>query len=170
VECSGLVGGHETAALSDRSAQVRAMLGDAFAMQNNAVTQQKNKPLAISKFMTPSPHSIGVEQSLSVAHAMMREHHVRHLPVLHGGKLVGLLTERDARLVESLKDVDAQQVTVEDAMSQSVYVVAPDAPLSSVAREMAEHKYGSAVVMEKGKVVGIFTTVDACSALASLLH
>jgi acetoin utilization protein AcuB len=139
-------------------------------MQKNDVTLRKNKVPVISKFMTPSPHSIGVEQSLFVAHELMREHHVRHLPVLHGGKLVGILTERDARLVESIRDVDPKDVTVEDAMSQSVYVVAPDEPLSSVAREMAEHKYGSAVVMEKGKVVGIFTTVDACSALASLFN
>jgi acetoin utilization protein AcuB len=135
-----------------------------------AFAMQKISAPAISKFMTPSPYSIGVEQSLSAAHALMREHHVRHLPVLHGGRLVGILTERDARLVESIKDVDANEVTVEDAMSQSVYVVPPDTPLASVAREMAEHKYGSAVVMDKGKVVGIFTTVDACTALATLLH
>ena len=138
-------------------------------VQKNAVSQ-KSHAVTIAKFMTPSPHSIGVEQSLSVAHAMMREHAIRHLPVLHGGKLVGLVTERDARLVESLKDVDARQVTVEDAMSQAVYVVAPDAPLADVAHEMAAHKYGSAVIMDKGKVVGIFTTVDACRALSALLH
>ncbi len=123
----------------------------------------------IQRFMTSSPHSIGVEQTLSKAHSVMQEHKIRHLPVLHGGKLVGLITERDARLVESLKDVDARKITVEDAMSQSVYSVSPDAPLDEVAREMALHKYGSAVVMKNEKVVGIFTTVDVCTALAELL-
>lgn len=58
------------------------------------------------KFMTTTPHSIGVEQPLSRAHAMMREHGVRHLPVLHAGKLLGMLTERDLQLVESLEGVD----------------------------------------------------------------
>lgn len=130
-----------------------------------------SKPIpSIQKYMTTSPHSIGVDQTLAKAHAMMREHEIRHLPVLTGGKLVGLLTERDLRLVESFKDVDPTQLNVEEAMSSSVYSVGPDAPLDEVVSAMAEHKYGSAVVMQNGKVVGIFTTVDACRTLAELLH
>jgi acetoin utilization protein AcuB len=119
--------------------------------------------------MTTSPHSVGQEQTLAVAHQIMREHRIRHLPVLHGGHLVGMLTERDLHLVETLKDVDPTKVTVEDAMSTQVYCVEPDTGLDAVTREMAEHKYGSAVVMQNQKVVGIFTTVDACAALAELL-
>ena len=61
-------------------------------------------------------------------------------------------------------------VSVEEAMNTSVYAVGPDAPLDEVAGEMAGHKYGSAVVLQNGKVVGIFTTVDACRALQELLH
>jgi acetoin utilization protein AcuB len=120
--------------------------------------------------MTTSPHSIGVEQPLSRAHAVMREHAIRHLPVLHGGKLVGLITERDLRLVESLAGVDPTKVKVEEAMSTTVYSVKPDAALDEVVSTMGEHKYGSAVVMQNEKVVGIFTTVDVCRALAELLQ
>ena len=120
--------------------------------------------------MTTSPHSIGVEQTLARAQAVMQEHKIRHLPVLHGGKLVGIVTDRDVHLVESLKDVDPRLVTVSDAMAQSVYSVAPEAPLDEVVSEMASRKYGSAIVMQNEKVVGIFTTVDVCRALADLLH
>jgi acetoin utilization protein AcuB len=130
-----------------------------------------SKPIpTIQKFMTTSPHSIGIEQTLSKAHSMMREHAIRHLPVLHGGKLLGMLTERDLRLVESLAGVDPAKVTVEEAMSTSVYSVSPESPLDEVVSTMGEHKYGSAVVMQNEKVVGIFTTVDVCRALAELLH
>jgi acetoin utilization protein AcuB len=130
-----------------------------------------SKPIpTIQKYMTTSPHSVGQEQTLAVAHGIMREHRIRHLPVLHGGRLVGMLTERDLHLVETLKDVDPTKVTVEDAMSTQVYSVEPDTGLDVVAQEMAEHKYGSAVVMQNQKVVGIFTTVDACASLAELLH
>ena len=101
---------------------------------------------------------------------MMREHGVRHLPVLHGGKLLGMLTERDLQLVESLVGVDPTKEKVEDAMSTVVYSVSPDAPLDQVVATMAEHKYGSAVVMQNDEVVGIFTTVDVCRAFAELLH
>lgn len=136
-----------------------------------ALGERMSKPIpSIQKYMTTSPHSIGVDQSLARAHQAMRDNAIRHLPVLSGGRLVGILTDRDLGLVESLKDVDPTKVTVEDAMSTSVYAVAPDAPLDEVAATMAEHRYGSAIVMQNGKVVGIFTTVDACRALSELLH
>jgi acetoin utilization protein AcuB len=129
------------------------------------------KPIpAIEKFMTTAPHSVGGAQSVAAAHRMMHEHRIRHLPVLEGGSLVGMLTERDVALVTSMKGVDANTTTVEDAMTSVVYTVRPDAPLDEVAAEMAQHRYGSAVVVSNGKVVGVFTTVDACRALAELLH
>jgi acetoin utilization protein AcuB len=81
-----------------------------------------------------------------------------------------MLTQRDLALVETLKDVDPRNVKVEDAMSTEVYTVSPDAALDEVVGEMAEKKYGSAVVVSNQKVVGIFTTVDVCAALADLLH
>jgi acetoin utilization protein AcuB len=146
--------------------------GTAFARgMENADLLGMSKPIPeIQKHMTPSPHSIGAEQTLARAHAVMQEHNIRHLPVLHGGRLVGIITDRDVHLLESLKDVDPRLVTVSDAMAQTVYSVAPETPLDEVAREMAKHKYGSAVVMQNQKVVGVFTTVDACNALADLLH
>jgi acetoin utilization protein AcuB len=142
-----------------------------FEWHDGCVGRCMSKPIpTIQKYMTTSPHSIGVEQTLAKAHAMMREHNIRHLPVLHGQKLMGLVTERDLRLVESLKDVDPTKVSVEEAMSTVVYSVTPDSPLDEVVSTMAERKYGSAIVMQNGKVVGIFTTVDVCRAFAELLQ
>ncbi len=130
-----------------------------------------SKPIpTIQKYMTTSPHSIGVEQPLSKAHDVMRQLGIRHLPVLHGGKLVGMLTDRDLHLVESLAGVDPTKVKVEDAMATVVYAVPPESPLDEVVDTMGEHKYGSAVIMQNEKVVGIFTTVDVCRALGELLR
>ena len=129
------------------------------------------KPIpTIQKYMTTSPHTIGEDQPMTIAHRMMREHHVRHLPVLRGAKIVGLVSDRDLNMVETLKEVDPRKVLVSEAMSQEPYVVSPDAPLDEVVREMAEKKYGSVVVTQHDKVVGIFTTVDACRAFSDLLH
>jgi acetoin utilization protein AcuB len=121
----------------------------------------------VRDFMTPAPHSIGRDQPLSLAQERMRSDGIRHLPVLHGGKLVGILSQRDALLVETLRDVDPATTTVEDAMSTDVYVVSPDTPLGDVARDMAERKYGCAVVAEGPHLVGIFTTIDALRALVA---
>jgi acetoin utilization protein AcuB len=129
------------------------------------------KPIpSIQKYMTTSPHSIGAEQPLAEAHKRLREFNIRHLPVLRGGKLVGMVTDRDLHLVETLREVDIATLEVEQAMSQNVYAVPPDAALDEVVDEMARQKYGSAVIMQNGHVVGIFTTVDACSALRDLLR
>lgn len=130
-----------------------------------------SKPIpTIQKYMTTQPHSIGQDQPMAVAHTMMRDLKIRHLPVLNGGRLVGLLSDRDLNLIETLRDVDPNKVTVEDAMTSNPYFVAPDALLDDVVGEMAEHKYGCAVVMSANQLVGIFTTVDACRSFAELLH
>ncbi len=123
----------------------------------------------IKKYMTTDVQTIGDEQPMSVAHSMMREQHIRHLPVLRQGKVVGIVTDRDLRLVETLTDVDPTKVAVSEAMTPDPYVVTPEASLDEVVSMMAAKKYGSAVVSDHGHVVGIFTTVDACSAFAELL-
>lgn len=123
----------------------------------------------IRKYMTTDIQTIGDEQTMSVAHRMMRELHIRHLPVLHQGKIVGVVTDRDLHLVETFQDVDPSKISVSEAMTQDPYVVGPDAPLDEVVATMAAKKYGSAIVTDHGHVVGIFTTVDACTAFADLL-
>ncbi len=124
------------------------------------------KDKTIADYMTTSPHSVGNDQPLMHAHQVMRDHQIRHLPVLSGGRLVGILSDRDLAFVENLRDVDAAKVRVDDAMTPTPYSVKRTANLGAVAREMAEHRYGSAVVMENDHVVGVFTTTDALRALA----
>lgn len=125
---------------------------------------------AIEKYMTTSPHAIGRDQPLTLAHAMLKKHRIRHLPVLDGGELVGLLSERDLQLIETFEGVDPKRVTIEEAMSTSVYAVTPETKLDQVLRAMAEQKYGCTVVIQNGRVVGVFTTVDVCRAFAESLE
>jgi acetoin utilization protein AcuB len=124
----------------------------------------------IRDFMTTAPHSNGRDQTLAAALERMRTFQVRHLPVLDGGRIVGVLSQRDVLFVETLRDVDPAKVTVEDAMSTEVYAVTEQTPLRDVALEMLEHKYGCVVVLDHGRVAGIFTAVDALRVLAALLE
>jgi acetoin utilization protein AcuB len=123
----------------------------------------------IRHYMSPSPHTIGADQPLPVADEVLRKHQIRHLPVLRGGKLVGILSARDLQLIYGLPSVQPASVKVEEAMSDRVYTVPPDASLAEVAAEMAAHKYGAALVTEGGRVVGVFTTIDALHALTDVL-
>lgn len=130
----------------------------------------KHRPIPpIRKFMTPAPHTIGFDQTMQHAHEVMRAHRIRHLPVLRAERLVGVLSDGDLHLVETLRDVDPEKVTVEEAMTQDPYTVAPDTPIDRVVAEMARHKYGSVVVVDNHHVVGVFTTNDACQAFAEML-
>jgi acetoin utilization protein AcuB len=126
-------------------------------------------PHLVDDFMTRSVHTIGLKSPLTEAHRIMNEHAIRHLPVLEGGALVGMVSMRDLHLVETLQGVDPKEVSVEEAMSQDAYTVPPGTALAEVARTMAMHKYGSAVIAHKGRVQGIFTTIDALKALDALL-
>jgi acetoin utilization protein AcuB len=125
--------------------------------------------LTVKHFMSSSPHTIGHEQPLTAAHKIMREHDIRHLPVLDGGRLAGMLSQRDLYLIESLRDVDPERVNVSEAMSTEVFAVGPDTTIRTIVSEMAVHKYGSAVVVERDKVVGVFTTTDALAVFAGVL-
>ena len=126
--------------------------------------------LTVQQFMTKCPLTIGHDQPLSLAHRIMRDNDIRHLPVLQGDQLVGIVSQRDLHLIESLKDVDPAKVQVSEAMLAEVYTVGPRASIRKIASEMATHKYGSCVVMDDGKVVGVFTTVDALRVLYGLLE
>jgi acetoin utilization protein AcuB len=134
-------------------------------------TQTRTAPkLTVESYMTLSPHTIGKDQPLEVAHRLMRAHDIRHLPVLEGGRVIGVVSQRDLHLVETLRDVDPAKVTVEEAMTPDPYTVAPEAALIEVVRAMARAKLGSVVVTRGGRPVGVFTTIDALRALEQQLE
>ncbi len=124
----------------------------------------------VQRHMTLSPQVISSRHTLAQAHQLMRERNIRHLPVVDDGRLVGVVSQRDLYLLETLRAVDPASETVKEAMSREPFAVRPDAPLDDVALAMAERKYGSAVVVDQGVVVGLFTTVDALRALAVVLR
>jgi acetoin utilization protein AcuB len=122
----------------------------------------------IEKYMTPMPYTIGAYIPIKTAVNVMREFRIRHLPVEDAGKLVGILTDRDIKLAASFDH--AEEFNVEDVMTPDPYTVTPESPLDRIVFEMAEHKYGCAVIrQENGKVVGIFTATDALRVLGEIL-
>ncbi|HEX2677144.1 MAG TPA: CBS domain-containing protein [Polyangiales bacterium] len=123
----------------------------------------------IKDFMTEAPHAIGHDQPLKLAHERMQHFGIRHLPVLDRGVLVGVVSERDVSLISSLSKDQADTVTVEEAMSEEPFAVAPDDDLVDVCTRMAQHKYDCAVIMDHNKVTGVYTTTDALQMLAALL-
>jgi acetoin utilization protein AcuB len=126
----------------------------------------------ILAFMTPFPFSIDIEAPLAEAHAFLRERQIRHLPVTRDGVLAGVLTDRDIKLAlgPDLGSPPERELKVSDVYQPDSYVVDAGARLEDVAEAMAERHVGSALVTRGGKLVGIFTTTDACRALARVLR
>lgn len=131
----------------------------------------KRSPQVIA-FMTPFPYSIDADAPLESAHRLMREHNFRHLPVTSGGALVGILSDRDIKLIlgPDFGGTSEQELQVRDAYVERACIVPASTPVATVARTMADHHIGSAIVTKDGKLVGIFTVTDACRALARVLE
>lgn len=124
----------------------------------------------VCRFMTYQPWTIRQDAPLARAHGMMREHQIRHLPVLAGGKLTGILSARDLAVFERARGSGGDTI-VEDAMTQDVYTAEPDDPTDQVIDAMLAHKYGCAVILDRhGDIAGIFTAIDALQLLVEMLR
>ncbi len=125
--------------------------------------------LLIDDCMAPSPYSIEKGASLAQARELMERHLIRHLPVMDGETLVGMLSTRDLHLLQALDDHDPGNVQITAAISEPPYTVQIGTQLRNVVVYMAAKKYGAAIVLDGTKVVGLFTTVDALRVLSNLL-
>lgn len=124
----------------------------------------------ISRYVTRHPIVVAPSDRMIHAHDLMRSHAVRHLPVVDAGKLVGLVTDRDLRLVESAAGVNPNEVPVREAMIAPPITVRPADPLDEVVARMLAAKANAVVVVDDVGVEGIFTTVDALAALYAILE
>ena len=122
----------------------------------------------IKNYMTPMPYVIKKDASIQEALGFMRKNQISHLPVVENETLLGLVTDRDIKLAATFDG--AENMTVEEVMVLQPYRVHPTSRLSAVALSMAEHDIGCALVEDKGKIVGIFTTQDALRVLGEKIR
>jgi acetoin utilization protein AcuB len=126
----------------------------------------------IKTVMTPFPFSIDADADLGAARRKMEEHGIRHLPVLAEGEPIGMLTHRDLERAETARALAGRDRPrrVRDVCRFPAYAVSLDEPLDNVLVHMASERVGSALVLRADKVVGIFTTTDACRHFAAHLR
>ena len=124
----------------------------------------------IQDVMAKSIITVDVSEGVDAARARMVENDIHHLPVLDGDNLIGVVSDRDLKLAVSLKDLSSGPYGVRDVYVADPYQVAPDTSLSEVLGVMHERRIGSALVVDNGKVVGIFTALDALRVLRDELE
>jgi acetoin utilization protein AcuB len=132
--------------------------------------------MVVQDFMTENPITVRSNDSVWYALRMLRSHEIRHLPVVEGKRLVGIISDRDFRQVlpSSLAMPEEQarfrtwgsQVKVREIMTRKVLTVTPEARTDKAARLMVEHRIGCLPVVRGSTLVGIITTIDLLRALA----
>ncbi len=105
--------------------------------------------------------------TLQNAYRTMREKGIRHLPIVDGDTLVGVVTDRDLRLATSslAPSPFPADSAVSTIMSRSPLTAAAWDPIEEAARVMRERKIGCLPVVEDGRVIGIITGLDLLDAL-----
>lgn len=124
----------------------------------------------IQKFMTYVPKSIEANHTIAEASELMSSLNLRHLPVLRGGKLAGILTDRDIKLVLGFKGVDATTTTVDLALHRSLISPCQQRRSTKWLPKWQRKKSAGALIVDNDQLVGIFTETDAYKALAELLE
>ena len=125
--------------------------------------------MRIRDLMTRSLITVVPDETVTAAHQLMQKHRIRHLLVVDGEQLVGIVTDRDIRLnmpsqatslsVWELHHLLAK-LTVGAVMTRSVITVGPDRDAREAARLMLDHKIGALPVMDAGRLLGIVTETD----------
>lgn len=124
---------------------------------------------SIDRYMTREPYSVASTETLSRVRHLMLVHSIRHMPVIDGDRLVGVVADRDIDAIEGIPGVDLAHVDVERVMTKPIQVWG-ETPLDEVSELMSKHKADCVVVQGGHGVAGIFTANDALSALTDLLR
>lgn len=130
----------------------------------------KIENLTVDEFTTPSPMTVRMYSSLAEVVTIMKEHNIRHLPVVDDkDKPIGIITQRDINMLKGL--VNLTHSKVETFMHQNIQTVDFRTLLSEAVYIMSEKKIGSLIVTgENGNLYGIFTNTDALNALVETLR
>lgn len=130
--------------------------------------------MLVRKWMTPDPVTLQVKDSVNEAIRLLKERNIRHLPILDGDRLIGIVSDRDLKEFSPSKatTLDVYELryvlskaTLESAMHKDPLWVTPEDTIERAALLMHDKKIGCLPVMKEGKLAGILTHEDVFEAL-----
>ena len=121
--------------------------------------------MLVGKRMTKKPVTTTPDEYLGTVMAAMEKGGFRHMPVTKGGKLVGIVTDRDTRQHIGF----LEKTKVNAAMTENAVTVTPQTTLEEAAQLLLKQKIGSLPVVHEGKLVGIITSSDILQAFLEVM-
>lgn len=110
--------------------------------------------------MTPNPRTVTPETSVVEAAKLMTSEDVGPLPVVEGGELVGIVTDRDLVVRVIAEGRDPESTLVGDVCSSRPVSVSPDDDIADALRLLGEHQVRRLPVAEGSRLVGIVAQAD----------
>ena len=135
--------------------------------------------MLVRDFMTKDVMTLQETDSLLDARMVLVRSSFRHIPVLNGRKLVGIVTEHDIRQHSPslLTGVDQEEYNrvlettpITRAMTKEPMTVVPDQPVFEAAQLLYSRRFGCLPVVENGELVGIVTTSDMLRLLVQIIQ
>ena len=105
--------------------------------------------------MTKDPATLGPEATLGEAATLMRQEDCGSIPIVEGGRLVGIVTDRDIVIRAVAAGKDARSTKVSEVMSADPVCISPDTDVDEAAKVMADRQIRRLPVVEDGKLAGI---------------
>jgi acetoin utilization protein AcuB len=132
-----------------------------------AMTTQERS--TVRDWMTRRPITVSEECAIARAIGQMRTAEIRHLVVVDGDRVTGIISNRDLRrLLEDPTRAPRLSDPVRRIMTEDPVTVAPELPITEAARVLLERKIGALPVRDGDEIIGILTTSDALEALLAL--
>ena len=134
------------------------------------------KRTPVSKIMSSDILSVNQTQSLREVEALIQGEHIRHVPVVSGDKVIGMLSKTDLQKISFVNTVDGDGLTtamydnlsIEQVMTKDVHTVQKDDTILDVAVILSKNEFHALPVMDGDKLVGIVTTTDLVKFLIDL--
>jgi CBS domain-containing protein len=118
--------------------------------------------------MSKLPAETDRREPLSAVVRHMREQHCHHVPIMDGSHLYGILSRQDLHELALREDEPQGELVAGDVCTRDVLTFGPMEPIVEVARAMLDRHVSSALVVDSGVLVGIFTSTDALRLIAEL--
>ena len=102
----------------------------------------------IEDYMSPDPVTVRQNAQIAEAARLMRQHHFRQLPVMdQGGRLVGIITDRDLRQTVGFGEPLREKLIVADVMTADPVTIPLSATVDDAVRVLVEHRFGALPVV-----------------------